>query len=81
MEKLQLYRSLMKLCRKFENYTFREYFLRRTREDFRQTSWSIESGQNYQSMLQRQATLQSLYPSEKLVIELKEPPRLGIQAN
>lgn len=78
MEKLQLYRKLMKLCRKFENYTFREFFLRRTREDFRQPDWSLAPTHTFSSMLQRQSTLQSLYPSEKLVIEVKELPKLGV---
>jgi len=78
MEKLQVYRKLMKLCRKFDNYTFREFFLRKTREDFNRGDWSSASAHSFLLMLQRQSTLQSLYPSEKLVIEIQELPKLGI---
>lgn len=77
MDKLQLYRVFMKLCRKFDNYTFREYFLRKTREDFRSNDLNLAKLNLFREMLVRQTTIQSLYPVEKSVIETKKPARLG----
>lgn len=77
MEKRLLYRRLMQVCRKFKDYNFREYFLRRSREEFREKAWSLEDSKSFLELLQRQSALQALYPCEKSIIESIGPSRLG----
>lgn len=77
---LGLYRRLMKASKKFSNYNFREYALRRTREDFRKfqhesnpaavdSLWkkALENAE----LLERQALIQSLYARQQSILELK----------
>ena len=67
----------MQACRKLGDYNFREYFLRRTREDFREKSWNLEQSKCKLLKIERQASLQALYPAEKSIIESVSVSRLG----
>jgi hypothetical protein len=78
MERAKVYRSLMKISRKFENYMFREFFLRKTREDFRESDWNLEKALRFKDVVERQSIIQRLYPAEKSVIENKKVEKLGI---
>jgi Complex 1 protein (LYR family) len=78
-EKLILYRRAMQISRKFQDYNFREYFLRKYREDFRGPDWSIENCKKSLLKLQRQGYIQSLYPVEKSIIQSVSIPKLGHQ--
>ncbi len=80
-EAVQLYRSLLRSSRKFTQYNFREYFLRRTREDFRahkaetdpaKISNLLQRGKQELEVIDRQGTLSSLFSeSRQHVIEMK----------
>ena len=72
VEARALYRNLLKASMRFQDYNFRSYFVRRTKEEFRRgelTSESLALGKSQLEVLQRQATLQSLYPSPKSILE------------
>ena len=77
MEKLLLYRQLIKACRRFTDYNFKEYFLRRTREDFRSSGWANEKSEKQLEIIKRQALIQSMYPTGKSIIESVSPTKLG----
>ena len=77
MEKRILYRRLMQVCREFRDYNFREYFLRRTREEFRKDMWNNTKSKSLLEILQRQSSLQALYPAEKSIIESIGHSKLG----
>mmetsp|Transcript_63652 Transcript_63652/g.93236 ORF Transcript_63652/g.93236 Transcript_63652/m.93236 type:complete len:93 (-) Transcript_63652:76-354(-) len=71
-EAAALYRALVRSSKKFGTYNFREYFLRRTREDFRQYRTEtdpakikelLEYGRRELQVIQRQATISSLFGS------------------
>ncbi|KAG7867861.1 hypothetical protein KL918_002458 [Ogataea parapolymorpha] len=75
-EILSLYRQFLRYSRKFENYNFREYFLRRSREEFRKlkefdgdTSAIIEKAKKELGVLRRQSTISQMYHFDKLVVE------------
>lgn len=78
-EAISLYRSLVRSSKQFSTYNFREYFLRRTREDFRQHKTEtnpakikelLETGRQELQVIHRQATISSLYASpERSVLE------------
>jgi hypothetical protein len=67
----------MRVSRRFQDYNFREYFLRKNREDFVKSTWSIEESQKLLKVLQRQTAIQDLYPCEKSIIEQKVIAKLG----
>ena len=64
-----LYRQLLKTALRLQDYNFRSYFHRRIREEFRRGEFPLSEASSYLALLQRQATLQSLYPREKSVLE------------
>lgn len=72
---LSLYRSLLRNSYKFDQYNFREYFLRKTKADFRKfanvpdNSNLIESAVKDLNILKRQATISKMYHFDKLVVE------------
>lgn len=77
-EVLSLYRQIIKNSRKFTNYNFREYFLRRSRLEFKkninlndpsQISDLVNNAQNELAVLKRQAIISQLYTFDKTVIE------------
>lgn len=67
----------MRVCRRFQDYNYREYFLRKNREEFTKSTWSIEESQKLLKVLQRQTAIQALYPCEKSIIEEKVVIKLG----
>ena len=74
-----LYRKLLKASLRLSDYNFRSYFYRRAREEFRRGEMSQERvayAQEQLAMLERQATLQSLYYPGKSVIETVAKPQL-----
>lgn len=72
---LSVYRSLLRNSYKFDNYNFREYFLRKTKGQFRNyrsvpdNTALIEQALKDLSIIKRQAQISKMYHSEKLVIE------------
>ncbi|CAG9328858.1 unnamed protein product [Blepharisma stoltei] len=80
MEALKHYRKIMKTCRKLKDYNYREYFLRISRDNFREKSLDLSKIQKNIEMLERQAAVQSLYPPQNSIIEtLNIPQKLGIR--
>jgi hypothetical protein len=74
-----LYRKMMRTAAQFENYNFREYFLRRTRDSFRQhaaapdnTALVDQALQDLQ-VLKRQAQISQMFHFDKLVVEKLHP--------
>jgi len=81
-EVLSVYRQLLRASQQFTNYYFREYSIRRTREDFR-ANRSVSDAQRITQLLdyarrnldiiKRQALIGRLYGHQDLVIEAKKP--------
>lgn len=63
MEKILLYRTTLQIVRKYPDYNIREFFLRKTREEFRISDWSPQSASANIKMLERQVTIAILYPT------------------
>mmetsp|Transcript_46878 Transcript_46878/g.73379 ORF Transcript_46878/g.73379 Transcript_46878/m.73379 type:complete len:91 (-) Transcript_46878:310-582(-) len=78
-EAVQLYRNLIRYSKKFQHYNFREYFLRRTREEFAankgesdpaKVSELLERGKRELEVIRRQAMMSELFaPNKKFVVE------------
>lgn len=72
---LKLYRSLLRNSYKFDNYSFREYFLRQTRNEFRKhkqvpdNEALVENALKDLAVLKRQSTISKMYHFDKLVVE------------
>ncbi|CAH2229522.1 LYR motif-containing protein 4B [Pararge aegeria] len=75
---LSLYKSLMKESKKFSNYNFRLYALRRIRDAFKESKLltdpklikkEFEYGKQNLEIIQRQVVVGNMYQTEKLVIE------------
>ncbi|KAJ1485445.1 hypothetical protein T484DRAFT_1793255 [Baffinella frigidus] len=80
-EAVQLYRAMLQSSRRFSNYNFREYFLRRTREDFAaaksetnpaKVAELLAKGRTELEVIRRQATISSMYDmgGRKHVLEM-----------
>ncbi|KTW29809.1 hypothetical protein T552_01014 [Pneumocystis carinii B80] len=77
---ISLYRSLLRNAKGLENYGFREYAIRRTKDAFQQHKNETdkkkiqelyEKGLRDLRVLRRQSLIHFMYPSEKLVVETK----------
>ncbi|ODV98195.1 hypothetical protein PACTADRAFT_185377 [Pachysolen tannophilus NRRL Y-2460] len=75
---LALYRSFLRNASKFGNYNFRSYFLRKTRDTFRenknitdkeQIDKFFKQSQLDLAILKRQATISQMYHFDKTVVE------------
>lgn len=73
---LRLYREMLRSAKHFTNYNFREYAMRRVREEFRivrsndtESAKAYESGLQQLAMLRRQSTISSMYPQGKHAME------------
>ena len=75
---LSLYKQLLKEGNKVTDYNFRNYFVRRTRDAFKENKSLTDSNQiekcvlkaqNDLAVLKRQATMSQLFGSGKLIIE------------
>ncbi|KAK5579780.1 hypothetical protein RB653_009467 [Dictyostelium firmibasis] len=74
---LHLYRSLVRESKKFSSYNFREYSLRRVSVGFREnknkndteTKDLIQDALKNLEMVKRQAFINSMYSTNKLVVE------------
>ena len=74
---LHLYREFVRSARQFNNYNFREYFMRHSRDTFRkhreasgeelQQLW--ERAQQEVGVLKRQSVISQMYTFDKLVVE------------
>lgn len=78
---LGLYRSLIKNAREWQNYNFREYILRRVREDFAANRTEtdperlkslISFAKENLEIVKRQKIVQNMYNQDKLVMEVKQ---------
>jgi len=77
---LGLYRSLLKTARTWKNYNFREYIVRRVKEDFSANQLEVDpariqglisGAQENLGIVKRQGIIQNMYNQDKLVIEVK----------
>jgi len=77
-EVLTLYKNLLRASQGFTSYNFRNYFLRRTRDYFKENKALVDievieakmlEGQKNLDLLKRQATIGAMYQTHKLVIE------------
>ncbi|KAI6041494.1 hypothetical protein EDC04DRAFT_2565603 [Pisolithus marmoratus] len=75
---LRLYGSTLRAARSFSSYNFRSYFVRRTRENFRNIQTEQDSGKLSQAyneavkelaVLRRSAMVNQLYGGWRLVVE------------
>jgi len=76
---LNLYRQMLKASKSFNSYNFREYSLRRTREEFRTNknvtdpaalASLISKAKENLEVIQRQALINKLYVKEKSILEV-----------
>ena len=75
---LSLYKQFVKNAKQFNDYNFREYFLRRARFDFKQNA-AIQDparlaaiyaeAQRNLGVLKRQSVISQMYTFDKLVVE------------
>ncbi|CAH2451283.1 Cysteine desulfurase [Komagataella phaffii CBS 7435] len=74
---LNLYRTFLRYSNNFENYNFRNYFIRKTKDSFR-ANRSIEEkdipefllkAQKDLQVLKRQSTISQMYHFDKSVVE------------
>ncbi|QLQ80558.1 hypothetical protein HG537_0D05590 [Torulaspora globosa] len=75
---LSLYKQFVKNAKQFNDYNFREYFLRRARFDFKQNAKIhdptrlaaiYEEAQKNLGVLKRQSVISQMYTFDKLVVE------------
>jgi len=75
---LSLYRNMMRESSKFSSYIYRTYALRRIRDAFKENKTVndnvkiqqlVEEGKQNLDIIRRQVVVNSLYQSDKLVIE------------
>lgn len=75
---LKLYRALLRHSNRFADYNFREYALRRTREDFRAGAQETDTatikrlyyeGLNNLTIIKRQAAISQMFAAEPVVVE------------
>ena len=75
---LSLYKLLLEMAAKFNNYNFREYSKRKIRDSFREHKGLVNedevnnfynSGLDLLSSLQRQTAISQMYTFDKLVVE------------
>lgn len=84
---LALYRSLLRASYQFDYYNFREYFLRKTRRDFRKirevkgdNTKFYEASKAELGVLKRQSMISQMYPFDQLVVERTDEKRHIIKA-
>ncbi|CCE94085.1 Isd11p TDEL_0H02260 [Torulaspora delbrueckii] len=75
---LKLYKQFMKNARQFNDYNFREYFIRRARIGFKENkdvhdsqklNTLFKEAQRDLGVLKRQSVLSQMYTFDKLVVE------------
>jgi hypothetical protein len=72
---LSLYRNLLRQSHRFHHYNFREYFLKKTRTEFREqicvkdNTELVNAALQDLALLRRQATISNMYHFDKLVVE------------
>ncbi|ODV83064.1 hypothetical protein CANARDRAFT_30290, partial [[Candida] arabinofermentans NRRL YB-2248] len=73
---MSLYKQFMKYSNNFENYNFREYFIRKTKSNFKKldelkgdNTEMIKQFQNDLAILKRQSSISQMYHFDKLVVE------------
>ncbi|CAB4254035.1 similar to Saccharomyces cerevisiae YER048W-A ISD11 Protein required for mitochondrial iron- sulfur cluster biosynthesis [Maudiozyma barnettii] len=78
LQVLALYKQFIKNSKQFNNYNFREYFLRRSRDSFKQNmtlqkpeevSRAYLGAKEELGILKRQAVISKMYTFDKLVVE------------
>lgn len=78
LQVLSLYKQFIKSSKQFNNYNFREYFLRRSRESFKQNmtlqkpeevSRAFLDAKEELGILKRQGVISQMYTFDKLVVE------------
>jgi hypothetical protein len=75
---LQLYREFMRNSTRFDNYNFRNYFIRRSRDAFKQgkeltdkqqINTQFQKAREELNVLERQSKISQMYTFEKTVVE------------
>ena len=78
---LGLYKQMMKESKKFSNYNFREYAIRRVRDGFKEgkveteptrVSELVKFAEDQLAVITRQATVGQLYQENAMVLEAKK---------
>ncbi len=77
LEVLSTYRALLREAKSFGHYNFREYFVRKTRAQFRANAKLVDQdntellneAKRDLEVLKRQASISNMYHVEKLVVE------------
>ncbi|KAL4250969.1 complex I LYR family protein [Abortiporus biennis] len=81
---LHLYSSMLRTSRQFSSYNFRQYFLRKTKEQFRDIQHENDPAKlsafygdrvKELAVLKRSAIVNQLYGGWKLVVEKQKPIR------
>jgi hypothetical protein len=65
----QYYKPLLRAANSFSSYSFREYFVRRIKHEFRYPSRHFDAQQSL-TMLQRQSKINQMYTLTPVIIEL-----------
>jgi hypothetical protein len=77
---LSLYRQLLKAGANFKNYNFREYTIRRTKEEFRKNKTESDpaalqqlllKGRENLALVQRQSMISNLFVKDQSILEVK----------
>ena len=78
---LSLYKQLIRECKQFPTYNYREYAIRRTRDKFKQNkdlikaediNKQMEEAKKSLELVKRQVLIGKMYESTRLVIEKDE---------
>jgi len=78
---LNLYKQMLKEAHRFKNYNFREYSVRRVREEFRENrlekdpqkiNQMMEKGKQNLDVLKRQTVINAMYDKSPLIVEVKD---------
>jgi len=78
---LKLYRQLLHEAKKFSNYNFREYSIRRVRQGFHENILEkdpqkitslINNGNQNLEVLRRQTVINAMYDRNPLIVEVKD---------
>lgn len=71
MDSVAVYRALLRTARRWPQYGYREYALRRIKTEWRRGEKTLDEARDTLSMMQRQVAIAHLYPPENpLVVEM-----------
>ena len=70
-EVLSVYKQLLRASLQFKDYNFKNYFYRRTQDEFRNVNSKMTLADAHKQLIiiQQQAQINSMYSAEKTVVE------------